>query len=76
MSLSVLGVTFENTEENCWFIVCALVNGVVYSVPLSSSRLGIPGYPRHVLPRVLHKTPEPLVSGVRVTIAVWRYNIF
>ena len=73
VSLSVVGVTFENTDENCWFSACALVNGVVYSMPLSSIRLGIP---RHVLPRVLNKTPEPLVSGVRVTIAVWRYNIF
>ena len=40
--LSVVGVTFENTDENCRFSVCALVNGVVYAMPFSSSRLGIP----------------------------------
>ena len=37
VSLSVVGVTFENTDENCWLSACALVNGVVYSMPLSSS---------------------------------------
>ena len=42
MSLSVVGVTLENTEENCLFRACALVNEVVYSIPLSSIRLGIP----------------------------------
>ena len=26
VSLSVVGVTFENTDENCWFSACALVN--------------------------------------------------
>ena len=63
VSLSVVGVTFENTDENCWFSACALVNGVVYSIPLSSIRLGIPVMSCLVC-------PEPLVSGVRVTIAV------
>ena len=42
LSLSVVGVTSEDTEENCLFSACALVNEVVYSIPLSSIRLGIP----------------------------------
>ena len=42
VSFSVVGVTLENTEENCLFRACALVNEVVYSIPLSSIRLGIP----------------------------------
>ena len=28
VSLSVVGVTFENTDENCWFSACALVTGL------------------------------------------------
>ena len=36
-----MGVTLEDTEENCLFSACALVNEVVYSIPLSSIRLGI-----------------------------------
>ena len=43
--LSVVGATFGNTDENCWFSACVLVNEVVYSMPLSSIRLGIPVMP-------------------------------
>ena len=72
VSLSVVGVTFENIDENCWFSACALVNGVVYSMPLSASRLGIPVMSCLVCLMKLQNLllavcVSPLLSGVTIS---------